>query len=240
MYTQCLDSGEEPYKCESQITRYLLDLEENAKLSVKLQSKALSGTALSKKEQSSQQILQHQLENMQSSTAALKRATMYLEMAMERHQALLDFYDKTDTPTEFQDAMFMDSQRQYHSVLERAKKTLLDLLQNDWVIKTILAVSFFGAVAWMGHRLWVSAAIASTALLSEAKLLTHTIDATTDLIQASSREGARWTVGAMGGAVGAANGALFSSLFPGPRGKQSASVLSLAAMGVFAGIRMLS
>lgn len=240
MYTDCLRTGEQPHECKSQIMIYLRALETDAKLFATLQSKELLGKRRSQEEQDRQQELQKRYTLMKSNQEALNKAQIQLEMATHHYMSMQEFYNDAEHPTDSQTFQLLEAQNEYNSILGRVKRHILRLLQTDWVVNTVLAVCFFGALASAGHRAWIDATVASTVFLQEAKQLTQTIDATTDFIQASSREAMKWTVGAVGAAVGASNGLLFSSLFPGPRGKRPASVLSLAAMGVFAGVRLLA
>lgn len=239
IFEKCLDDGGNQSECRSQVIRYLRDLGVSSKRLITLQSKELAGLKLSESEQQAQEEIQAQYTEMQEGTDELESAKMELQFAMQRWQSLERFHKGMKTTTLTQDKFLSKSQSDYATALSNLKRILLNLFQKKWVVHTVLAIGFFGALAYKGYNAWIDAALVSTAFLQEAKHMAQTIDSATDLIQVGSHEAKRWAVASAGGLVGAANGLLFSSLFPGPTGKKTASVLSLAALGVFIGIRRL-
>lgn len=220
--------------------RYLDELLKEGKLLVHLQHKQLSGKVLSPQELRVLAALRLKCETIENDTRQLEEASVALKAAAAQRDevrtvcATLPAATKGDSTRTTQILRIVD--RDYRSALKNVKAKLLALLEQDWVVHTLLAIGAAGAVGWLGHRAVVSTAGATTELLREANQMTQTIHATTELIQATSQEGAKWTFSAMGGAVGAANGLLLGALLPGNRvGASSASALTAAAMGMYAG-----
>lgn len=239
-------ASEVPELKSPQLNRsYLEELLKEGKLLASLQQKELSGKELSLQESRVLAALRLKCETIERNTRALEEASGALKSALMLRKEVRTICaaqpaTHTTTAKRAETNILHLVERDYRTALRHAKNKLLALLEQDWVVHTLLAIGTAGTIGWLGHRAAVSAADATTELLREANQMTHAIEATRELIQTTSHEGAKWTFSALGGAVGAANGLLLSALLPGLAGKASVSALTSATMGMYAGWRSLS
>jgi len=219
------------------------ELKEEAQLMVGLQHKALGGEVLSDSESTMHRALQLKQRTIQSNTSELQKAQHLLQQARQQKNEVQQLCKHKALPLKELSKLFQQARMMYSQAMQNAKRKLSTLLSHDWALKTLLAISFATVTGWGVHQALLSTVAASTALLHEANQMAHTIAAVTNIIQVSSHEGAKWTLGGLGGAVGAANGLVLSSLLPGhngPTGKLAAVMLSAAAMGSFVGVNVLT
>lgn len=248
IYAECLSYGSslgvKSTQCKSHILqhvrRYLDELKDEAQMQNRLQTKVLQGRTLTADEQQTLDALQLKCDTMRASSLRLEQAQQRVRLTAEQHEVLAANFKNSKTSPGEQHFVLVQARMQCEAALVYAKRALLNLLKQRWATQTLLAVSLAGLLSWAAHRVILSTVVVTTALLREASQMVHTVHATTELVGVGSREGAKWAIGTLGGAVGAANGLFLSSLLPGSNGKTAASILSSAAVGLYAGLRALS
>jgi len=247
IYEECIKKTNSPQSCHSRMmdeaALHFNELKEEAQLMVGLQHKALGGEVLSDSESTMHRALQLKQRTIQSNTSELQKAQHLLQQARQQKNEVQQLCKHKALPLKELSKLFQQARMMYSQAMQNAKRKLSTLLSHDWALKTLLAISFATVTGWGVHQALLSTVAASTALLHEANQMAHTIAAVTNIIQVSSHEGAKWTLGGLGGAVGAANGLVLSSLLPGhngPTGKLAAVMLSAAAMGSFVGVNVLT
>ena len=245
IYEDCMKKTDSPQSCHSRMMEeaayHFNELKEEAQLMVGLQHKALRGEVLSDSESTMHRALQLKQRTIQSNTSELQKAQHLLQQARQQQNEVQQLCKHKALPLKELSKLFQQAQMMYSQAMQNVKRKLSTLLSHDWALKTLLAISFAGITGWGVHRALLSTVVASTALLHEANQMAHTIAAVTNIIQVSSHEGAKWTLGGLGGAVGAAHGFMLSkSILPGgPPGSTAASMLSAAVMGAFVGVKAL-
>lgn len=224
---------------------YLLELLNEDKLFADLQRKRASkkpDDRLSSREEKTLAALDSKSEAAQDATRKLKRTNETLQTASAVRadvQAVCMQTDSDSLGRKLQKSLMKQSERGFHTALRNAKDQLVSLLEEPWVQRILLATAALGTFGWLGHRAYLSTASATSDLLREANKMAETIQATTELIQTTSNEGAKWTFSALGGAAGVANGLLLNALLsnsslPG-KATATASALTSAALGMYSG-----